>query len=343
MLDFTKCRVLVLGDAMLDVYIDADVSRISPEAAVPIALLGEERHIPGGAANVAANLAALGASVTLASALGDDPAKDSLQRLLTARSVKLASWTAPAGGRPTTVKTRIVAHKAGVAHGRQVIRLDKETNALLAPAEADALWQVAVGQVAETSCCVLSDYGKGVVRSVCSDGVPLGQKLIAECRRRGIPVLVDPKTADWSVYRCASCITPNEAELALASKMPDTGFSALCAGAERIMEELGVEQILLTRSEKGCAFFKRGEASEPVLMESQARKVVDVCGAGDAVAACLVACMGTGMNWKDAACMANIAGGLAVEKPGTATVNAKELADAFLNAESMDDEFGMHP
>ncbi|MCR5258728.1 MAG: D-glycero-beta-D-manno-heptose 1-phosphate adenylyltransferase [Desulfovibrio sp.] len=324
MLDFSKAVVFVAGDAMLDRYVAATVSRLSPEAPVPVARVDREWGVPGGAANVAAGLAALGCRAVLFACRGADTEGRELERLLEERGVECVF--AEAGSRSTTTKTRIVSR------GQQLVRLDREERGP-APAEAvERLAQVFEARIGEMVCVVLSDYDKGLLRSADAAGEALAQRIIRRCRESGVPVLADPKTRDWSVFQGASCITPNVAELVQAQNLADDGFDALEAGARNAMQLLGLPRLLLTRSEKGVALFEQG-VEEPVLFHGRTREVADVSGAGDTVCAVLAAAVAVGMDWPRGAWLANAAGGVAVEKQGTSTVTLAELEDAAAREE----------
>ncbi|MCR5258171.1 MAG: D-glycero-beta-D-manno-heptose 1-phosphate adenylyltransferase [Desulfovibrio sp.] len=323
-MDFSQVTALVAGDAMLDRYVAAAVTRISPEAPVPVAHVEREWCVPGGAANVAANLASLGCRVVLVACRGGDEAGAELERLLAGQGVECV--LVESEGRPTTTKTRIVSR------GQQLVRLDREERGPVPAVVAEALARALEARLHEASCVVLSDYDKGLLRSVDVAGEALAARFIRRCREAGLPVLADPKSVDWIVYRGASCLTPNVAELVQAQGLARDDFASLRAGAEAAMQQLELPRLLLTRSDKGVALFAQ-ESSEPVLIRGRAREVADVSGAGDTVVAVLAAAVGAGMDWPRATWLANVAGGVAVEKQGTSVVPLAELEDAVAREE----------
>jgi D-beta-D-heptose 7-phosphate kinase/D-beta-D-heptose 1-phosphate adenosyltransferase len=305
--DFSQARVVVAGDVMLDRYVFGSTERISPEAPVPVVHVQAADDRPGGAANVAVNLAALGAATSLVGVVGRDESAQLLASLLEASGVQCEFATAD--DRPTTTKTRVHSR------GQQLIRLDDET-AVAMPGDAvsAALARVLGG----SGAVVLSDYGKGALAEV--------QTMIAACRGAGIPVLVDPKGADFSKYRGASIVTPSQGEFeAVAGKVESD--DDLVTRARAMVDELGLDALLITRSEKGMLLVESG--SEPLFLSTQAREVYDVTGAGDTVIATLAAALASGQGLAGAAALANFAAGLVVGKIGVATVTPGELAAAL--------------
>lgn len=321
MLSFTDCRILVIGDIMLDEYMATQVGRISPEAPVPVARIQKHWSVPGGAANVARNLACLGCGVMLAGLRGHDPAGEQLQRLLTAQGIKTRfEFT---DDRPTPSKTRVVAL------GQQLLRLDNEEEADLPVETLERLWSAIQGLIPDAAAVVLSDYDKGVFRRF-SSGDSLAARAIQACRENQIPVLIDPKSADWGRYAHADCITPNIRELTEAANVPEDSFEALTKGAAALMRQHGLPRILLTRSEKGMALLQHDTV--PVEIPTQAREVADVSGAGDTVIAVVAVCAAKGIDWLSAAKMANMAAGVVVGKAGTSPIELAELRAAALAA-----------
>lgn len=317
MLSFTECCMLVIGDIMLDKYMATLVGRISPEAPVPVARVQKQWCVPGGAANVACNLIHLGCKVTLVGLRGHDNEGEHLQFLLSAKGIK--SSLVFTDDRPTPCKTRIVAM------GQQLLRLDNEEKADLLPQTLEHMWNVIQDELQSATVVVLSDYDKGVFRRFPS-GDSLAERIIAACRKRRTPVLVDPKGADWGRYAHADCITPNTKELANALNVSTDSFSVLQEGASRLMQRHHLPRILLTRSEKGIAFLQHGAANTEI--STQARDVADVSGAGDTVIAVAAACVAKGMDWISAARMANTAAGIVVGKVGTSPIELAELRAA---------------
>ena len=322
MLSFMDCRVLVIGDLMLDEYIATNVGRISPEAPVPVARIQKRWSVPGGAANVARNLACLGCKTLLVGLRGHDAAGEQLQALLTEQDIK--SRLVFTDDRPTPSKTRIVALS------QQLLRLDNEEQTDLAPEVLEQLWTCIQEVLSEVSVVVLSDYDKGVFRRF-NGGDSLAARTIEACHQRLIPVLVDPKGTDWQRYATADCITPNTQELANVVTAPADSFTLLADKAMALMEQCALPRILLTRSEKGMALLSRGKDTSEI--PTRAREVADVSGAGDTVIAVTAACVAKGMDWLDAARIANVAAGIVVGKSGTSPIELAELRAALLELE----------
>jgi D-beta-D-heptose 7-phosphate kinase/D-beta-D-heptose 1-phosphate adenosyltransferase len=305
--DFSSTRVVVAGDVMLDRYLFGSTGRISPEAPVPVVHVQETDNRPGGAANVAVNLAALGIATRLVGVVGQDAAADTLASILEARGIVCAF--AKADDRPTITKTRVQSR------GQQLIRLDEE-RAMAMP--GDAVAGALSRALGDAGAVILSDYGKGALSDV--------QTMIKACREAGVPVLVDPKGTDFSKYRGATLITPNQGEFeAVAGKAESE--EDLVARAYAMMDELELDALLVTRSEKGMLLVESG--NEPVFLSTQAREVYDVTGAGDTVIATLGAALAAGQGLASAAALANLAAGLVVRKIGVATVTPGELSAAL--------------
>lgn len=311
---FEGRRALVVGDVMLDRYLVGRVGRISPEAPVPVVRLDDERVMVGGAGNVAANLAALGVRVTLAGWTGDDAGRAPLLDALASAGVDTTLVVAVTD-RSTTTKTRVLANR------QQLVRIDHEQSGPLAePARGD--FDAAVLTVIDErpDVVVLSDYAKGVL----SDA--LCHALIARAVDVGTPVLVDPKGADFSRYAGASAVTPNEAELAAACRVSAADGPALLVAAEDLRTELGIPALVVTRGERGMVVLDDSGA-HPVA--AQAREVFDVSGAGDTAVAALAASAAAGLDWRDAAVVANSAAGVAVAHIGTVAVTREEVRAAL--------------
>jgi D-beta-D-heptose 7-phosphate kinase/D-beta-D-heptose 1-phosphate adenosyltransferase len=308
-------RVAVIGDVMLDCYMSGSVSRISPEAPVPVLRVTEERAVPGGAANVAANLASLGLSVNLVGLAGQDAAREELVALLARMGEIDCGGIAAVPGRRTTRKLRVIG-----AH-QQIVRVDHE-DAIPCSEQIEADFLAAMARAIESAdIVILSDYGKGVcsdraIRAVIDRAAALGKK-----------VLVDPKRTDLAVYRGAFLVTPNRKELTDATGLPCESDGEAAAAAARAQEMCGAH-LLLTRSEKGMSFYPLGEA--PMHVPTVAQDVFDVSGAGDTVVAVLAAALAADMPMRDAMRMANHAAGIVVSKLGTASVTREELAAALL-------------
>lgn len=307
----SRTRVVAVGDAMLDEYLVGDVDRISPEAPVPVVRIRERRYALGGAANVAQNVVAAGASCRLVAALGDDGAGKRL-------SAMLAEIGVPGDGlltvsRPTTLKTRVVARS------QQLVRIDDEDDADLTALEAARILRAIEEAISDAHALVLEDYNKGVL-------VPqIIARAIELARARKIPIVVDPKYRHFFAYRGATVFKPNRRELdsALGAEVDLDHPEAIPAAIQR----LGVDHLLLTLGERGMLLASRDGSLKTVA--TVAREVYDVVGAGDTVTAYLAAVMGAGGSADEAAVIANYAAGVEVGKLGAATVSPAEVLEAY--------------
>ncbi len=298
-----EARVLVVGDAMLDRYWFGAVERISPEAPVPVVKVNREEERLGGAANVALNVKTLGAQATLLTVVGDDEPARTLERLLERDGVATLLGRDPK--LYTIVKLRVIGRS------QQLIRVDFENQP-----DHEVLSGMLVDYeraLPEHDAVLFSDYGKGGLTHI--------PRMIELARGAGKPVLVDPKGSDYRRYAGASVITPNRAELAqVVGSWSDE--AQLLQRAQALRTELGLQALLLTRSEEGMTVFDAaGDASVP----AQAREVFDVTGAGDTVIATLAALMACGLSAREAMPLANRAGSIVVGKFGTASVRYEEL------------------
>jgi D-beta-D-heptose 7-phosphate kinase/D-beta-D-heptose 1-phosphate adenosyltransferase len=301
--DFAPVKALVAGDLMLDQYWFGPASRISPEAPVPVVRVTSRQERPGGAANVAVNLASLGARVTLTGIVGRDAAADTLRRLLEAGGLRAELVES---SRPTITKLRVLSRN------QQLIRLDTEE--ALPDADSQSLLPRIEALAAENDVCVLSDYGKGALAGV--------QDIIQACRRHRLTVLVDPKGRDYTPYRGASVITPNLSEFE-AVVGPVASDDALVAAGRRLRASLDLEALVVTLGERGMAVIPA--SGPPLFLPARSREVFDVTGAGDTVIATMAGALAVGMTINDAAALANLAAGLVVRKIGAATVTPSEL------------------
>jgi D-beta-D-heptose 7-phosphate kinase/D-beta-D-heptose 1-phosphate adenosyltransferase len=318
---FSDCHVWVVGDLMLDEYVWGDVARISPEAPVPVLAVAREEYTLGGAGNVAANLVALGARVTVAGVAGDDRHG----RLLRQRFQDLgidAEGVVVEPERPTTRKTRIVAAR------QQVLRIDREISRPVGSETVAAILRRIEDGIASAGAVLVSDYGKGLLTRELLGGV------MAAARRRGKPVLVDPKGDDYSRYAGATLITPNRKEAAQAAGIAIVDEASLHRAAAILHERSGVDRLVVTCGPEGMVLFEKGRM--PRAIRSEARQVFDVSGAGDTVIAVLGLALAAGADWIEAAGLANAAAGIVVGKVGTATVSRKELALAVGPAGRLD-------
>lgn len=312
--DFSAARVLVVGDVMLDRFVYGGVERISPEAPIPVMQAEREIAMPGGAGNVARNIAALGAQVALFGIVGDDVAADELNDALTLEHGVEAHLVVDETRR-TIEKTRFIGSR------QQLLRVDRENRSLPAREAIDTLIEAAIEALQGCAVVVLSDYAKGAV----SDAVIVA--IIKAAMTAGKPVLVDPKGSDYSRYRGATLVTPNRAEAAQASGEPcDSDASAVAAG-RKLLEQAGIANVLITRGAAGMTLVQGKDA--PLHLPAEAREVFDVSGAGDTVVATIAAALAVGRSLPQAARLANAAAGIVVAKIGTAVVHPEELRAAL--------------
>jgi D-beta-D-heptose 7-phosphate kinase/D-beta-D-heptose 1-phosphate adenosyltransferase len=306
-------RVIVLGDVMLDEFLWGTVARISPEAPVPVVEVTRQSYHLGGAGNVAANVCALGGSAVLAGVVGSDPAAERVRESLGQAGVQAALISSDSA-RPTTVKTRIVAHH------QQVVRADRERSDDIAADLEDGLVGRLRSALPSCGALVVSDYQKGVVTK------RLMRTVVSLARRRGIPVLVDPKVRHFPFYRGVSVITPNQIETEQATGIRIRGEDDLLAAGARILRKLRCGAALVTRGEQGMSLFQGG--ARPLHIPTAAREVFDVTGAGDTVIATVALGLCGGARLHEAAMLANYAAGVVVGKLGTATATPDEVMAA---------------
>jgi D-beta-D-heptose 7-phosphate kinase/D-beta-D-heptose 1-phosphate adenosyltransferase len=310
---FAGKRILVLGDIMLDEFIWGKVRRISPEAPVPVVEVSRESYHLGGAGNVAANLSALEATPVPIGIVGKDSAAERLAGLLTQQGVE-PSGLIPASGRPTTVKTRIVAHS------QQIVRADRESRAPLGEDQNEALIAAFLKWLPSCAAVVVSDYDKGVVnRHLMSQALPAAE-------RAGIPVLLDPKVHHADYYRPITLIKPNFREAELLTGMSIEQDSQLDTAGGLLLDKFGCPYVLISRGEEGMSLYSKAGAHH---LPTFAREVFDVSGAGDTVMATLALAHAAGAIMEEAAILANHAAGIVVGKVGTATVSRAELLADF--------------
>lgn len=313
---FDGLRIAIVGDLMLDRYIGGSVRRISPEAPVPVLRVSSDRCVPGGAANVAANLATLGVETRIVGVVGDDEARQSLIVALAACGGIDSSGLVTAPDRQTIQKLRIVGEH------QQIVRVDREDEATFDAALQERCIEAGVIAIDACDLLIISDYGKGV----CTPAIL--RALIDRANAGGKPVIIDPKRRDFTAYAGATLLTPNRGEL-----MEATGLR--CETDEEAAEAVRVAQlacpssILLTRSDKGMSLFPLGQPVHH--LPTVAQKVFDVSGAGDTVIAVMGAAMAAGFAVEDQLRLANHAAGIVVSKLGTATVSRSELATALVD------------
>jgi D-beta-D-heptose 7-phosphate kinase/D-beta-D-heptose 1-phosphate adenosyltransferase len=317
----TKTRVLVVGDVMLDQFIWGGVSRISPEAPVPVVDFQRESFMPGGAANVARNLISLETPAELFGAIGEDEAADKLLKLLSAQKIG-CSGLVKSSARHTSIKTRIVAHQ------QQVVRVDRETRGHLDDKLTAALLTEFKKQVSKADAVIIGDYGKGVVTQPLLDGI---KKL---CREHGVWLSLDPKPVHHLNLNGLSLITPNRKEAFELADLPDETKNAnpfadknLMLVAERLLRELNPALLLITLGELGMLLCQRGQ--KPFHIPTVAQEVFDVSGAGDTVIASFTLAVAAGASPIEAAILSNHAAGIVVGKVGTAVTTPDELIKSF--------------
>jgi D-glycero-beta-D-manno-heptose-7-phosphate kinase len=312
---FTGRRVLVVGDLMLDQYIRGSVSRISPEAPVPVVRVTGESFIPGGAGNVVSNLAALGALVSVVGVVGEDQAGSVLLDQFRANGADVDGVCVDVD-RLTTQKCRVVAER------QQAVRYDRETVGPLSHATETRLLASLGEELARADAVILSDYGKGVI------GPKLLSRAIAGSRSRRIPVTVDPKPEHFRRYRGITCVTPNTSEAwACMHRAPKPGQAALDELGRDILKTLRAKSVLITRGPDGMSLFE--EHGKVTHIPTVAREVFDVSGAGDTVISTFTLALAAGAPLVRAAKLSNHAAGIVVAKLGTATTDQKELAEAI--------------
>lgn len=313
---FPSCRLLVVGDIMLDEYVWGNVKRISPEAPVPVVAVTRDTIALGGAGNVALNVASLGAGVMIAGLVGSDPAGREIAHLLRRQGIDMSGLVTDPS-RPTTVKTRVIAHQ------QQVVRVDREKREPPAERARKELRGRVLEGIRKADGVLLSDYRKGVLSR------DLVEDVVAAAKKKGIFVAVDPKQTDFTFYRGCTLITPNrsEAEAALGSHELQ-GDLDIWEGGKTLLKKTGASAILITRGEDGMSLVERGRRSF-FHIPAQGRQVFDVTGAGDTVIGTLATGMGAGAPLRDAALLANVAAGVVVGEMGTAPITVEKLKRAL--------------
>jgi D-beta-D-heptose 7-phosphate kinase/D-beta-D-heptose 1-phosphate adenosyltransferase len=307
---FSGRRLMVLGDLMLDRYLWGQVDRISPEAPVPVVDIERETLTLGGAGNVAANLKALGAEPVLVGVLGADSDGERLLSSFTQRGID-ASGVIRDESRPTTVKTRIIAHS------QQVVRADHESRADLAGAPLASVLEVMTRELPRCEGLVVSDYGKGVVSSATLE------RALGIARERGIRVSVDPKESHIDTYRGVSILTPNQHEAGRAMGRRIVDEASLLEVGWGLQRRLDAEAVLVTRGPAGMSLFERG--GRLTHLPTVAREVYDVTGAGDTVVSVVALALAAGADFPSACWLANHAAGIVIREVGTAAVSPLAL------------------
>jgi len=314
---FSGKRIVVYGDVMLDRYLIGDVGRISPEAPVPVVDLKKERLVAGGAANVAANIAGLGAKASLIGIVGDDREAGDLKKLLGSLKISVEGLN-QSRDRITTVKSRILSGS------HQIARVDREDVKEVSDEDSIFVTEMFLNLATETDVLVISDYGKGAAepRTVA--------RLITIARTNGIPVLVDPKGLDYSKYEGSSVLTPNKKEALEFFHSANRKEGEVEEAGSYILEHLEVDNLLVTLGSDGIAVFENSR--ESVILPASARNVFDVTGAGDTVIGTLAVSLAAGADLVMAASIANFAAGEVVGKVGTTPISIGNLLSALKEA-----------
>ena len=307
---FPKKKILVVGDFMMDRFIWGKVSRISPEAPVPVVVVDHEDFRLGGAANVVNNIHSLGGKVILCGVVGDDEMGQRIMNELAEKEIETEGIFVEAG-RQTTVKTRIFANQ------QQVVRIDREKTDHMKGSTSQSVSKYLLKKIGDSDGIILSDYGKGLLNRKLIRGI------IRKARESRRLVMVDPKFKDYSVYRGATVITPNTKEASEASGIPITDELSLERAGGKLLKRLRCNALVITRGEEGMAIFESHQ--EPHFVGTVAKEVFDVTGAGDTVIGTMALALAAGANIKRAAELANYAAGIVVGKMGTATATRNEL------------------
>jgi D-beta-D-heptose 7-phosphate kinase/D-beta-D-heptose 1-phosphate adenosyltransferase len=316
---FADTRILVVGDVIVDQFIWGSVSRISPEAPVPVVNVTREELLLGGSANVLRNIISLGGCCALCGIIGDDAMGRELLGLMD--EVDAPAEGLVKGSRPTTLKTRVVAQ------GQQVVRYDRERVGSPTPETLAKMLAYLDKHLADFDAVIVSDYSKGVVNEQLMTSLHLFLDQVRSRTGRPLPLIVDPKPANLHRFIGATVITPNNHEAARMSGMDIVDNQTLLAAARHIQEEIDCQGVLITRGEAGMALLE-GE-QDLVTIPTMAKEVYDVTGAGDTVAATLALGLAAGCSMADAAVLANYAAGVVVGKVGTASVSRTELLAAL--------------
>ncbi|MBI3616162.1 MAG: D-glycero-beta-D-manno-heptose-7-phosphate kinase [Candidatus Omnitrophica bacterium] len=317
---FAKTEILVIGDLILDEFIWGSVDRISPEAPVPVVWVDRESVMPGGAANVAGNVQALGGQVRLLGVVGQDACGERLRRELEDRQISSEEILLDPT-RPTTTKTRVIAHQ------QQVVRVDREKTDGVRGTVLKRLLGIAQQAIPQVDGVIIEDYGKGLISP------QLLKPVVGLAKRWAKVIAVDPKEEHFSYYRGVTALTPNKKEAALAAKMSITDEKSLLAAGRKILKTLKPEVLLITRGEEGMSLFYRA-GNGPVRIPTVAREVFDVSGAGDTVIACFTLARAVGGSFLEAAVLANAAAGVVVGKVGVAACSPEELAEQMFGSTS---------
>jgi len=317
-------RILVVGDIIVDHFINGTVNRISPEAPVPVVNVSDEQFLLGGGANVLNNIYALGGEAVLCGIVGDDDMGMRLQDLMHALGTPTTGLVK--GKRPTTVKTRVLAQR------QQVVRIDREQTGDASSSSVRSMTKYIAGNLEVFDAVIISDYYKGVIGKTLMEMLMNQVKIIEQERGKIIPVVVDPKPGNPQRFHGTSLITPNQMEAEKMSGVEITNREELIEAAEILLDKVACKGVLITRGAQGMALLEAGK--ELLTIPTTAREVFDVTGAGDTVIAVLALGLAAGATYAEAAALANDAAGVVVAKVGTATVNSEELLDVLHGVEN---------
>jgi D-glycero-beta-D-manno-heptose-7-phosphate kinase len=310
--NFSHSGVLVVGDIMVDHFIWGKVSRISPEAPVPVVDVQKDSTLLGGCANVLNSIDAMGGKVYVAGVVGADIIGKRLLTELRERKIE-TNGIVVEKGRPTTLKTRIVAH------GQQMVRFDKESRKPIPKNSTRKILEYVKSLQNKIGAVVISDYSKGVISRELIEGI---RKVVQDEK---IYICLDPKQSDFSIYEGAYVITPNHHEAQRAAEMEITDENDLRHVGEALLNKYNFHALLITRGEEGMSLFERGQEIAHTYFSAQAKEIYDVTGAGDTVIGVLALSLAARANLREATCLANQAAGIVVGKVGTATVSQEEL------------------
>ena len=315
---FKSAHILVVGDIILDQFIWGKVSRISPEAPVPVVDINHESIMLGGAANVLNNIVSLGGRAGICGAVGDDEMGHRIIHELRLKKINTDGIIVD-NCRPTTVKTRVIAHN------QQVVRFDRESKGDIACASEDIILDYLKTHNHTFTGIIISDYAKGAVTKKLVSGI------VKMARERNIPVAVDPKVGHFDYYKKVTVVTPNNLEASQAAGFEITDDASLAAAGKKLIERLKSDAVLITRGEQGMSLFRNG--GKPAHIPTVAKEVYDVTGAGDTVIAVLMLALSVGADMHEAAVIANHAAGIVVGEVGTATVKLEHLKKAIKQAQ----------
>ncbi len=312
--DFKNVTALVIGDLMIDEYLWGKVDRISPEAPVPVVCVEKQNHTLGGAGNVIHNLVAMGATVLTVGTAGTGKAGQMIFEKLKGLGIETDGIISEPQ-RPTTRKTRVIASN------QQVLRIDKEIKRNINADTLEKLVEKIEDKILDANLIILSDYDKGLLTR------QLVEQIVKLAKKHKVITLADPKSLDFSKYEQVSILTPNKKEASLAVNIDITSETDLFAAGNKIMDQVKLERLLITCGKDGMVLFEKGH--DPYTIESKARQIFDVSGAGDTAISLLGLGLATGASFVDSAMVANLAAGIVVAKVGTATASIDELKQAL--------------